>query len=125
MSERVERRLAGLLDHPHFDPYGNPIPGLDEIGEERTPVGFLDGVESLVAVAAAAAGPTTGVVARLGEPIQTDVDLLARLAQAGVRPGQQVTVEKGVGVVTVGAPGAETVLDLPQEVARHVFLGVG
>ncbi len=125
MSERVERRLAGLLDHPHFDPYGNPIPGLDEIGEERTPVGFLDGVESLVAVAAAAGGPTTGVVARLGEPIQTDVDLLARLAQAGVRPGQEVTVEKGAGVVTVGAPGAETVLDLPQEVARHVFLGVG
>ncbi|MBD3780890.1 MAG: metal-dependent transcriptional regulator [Micrococcales bacterium] len=125
MSERVERRLAGLLDHPHFDPYGNPIPGLDEIGEERTPVGFLDGVESLVAVAAAATGPTTGVVARLGEPIQTDVDLLARLAQAGVRPGQEVTVEKGAGVVTVGKPGAETVLDLPQEVARHVFLGVG
>ncbi|WHP18992.1 metal-dependent transcriptional regulator [Cellulomonas sp. ES6] len=125
MSERVERRLAGLLDHPHFDPYGNPIPGLDEIGEERTPVGFLDGVESLVAVAAAATGPTTGVVARLGEPIQTDVDLLARLAQAGVRPGQEVTVEKGAGVVTVGRPGAETVLDLPQEVARHVFLGVG
>ena len=125
MSERVERRLAGLLDHPHFDPYGNPIPGLDEIGEERTPVGFLDGVESLVVVADAASGPTTGVVARLGEPIQTDVDLLARLAQAGVRPGQEVTVEKGAGVVTVGAPGAETVLDLPQEVARHVFLGVG
>ena len=28
MSERVEKRLASLLDHPHFDPYGNPIPGL-------------------------------------------------------------------------------------------------
>ena len=36
MSERVEKRLAALLDHPHFDPYGNPIPGLGEIGEETT-----------------------------------------------------------------------------------------
>jgi DtxR family Mn-dependent transcriptional regulator len=122
MSERVERRLAGLLDHPHFDPYGNPIPGLDEIGEERTPVSFLDGVVSLVTVADQAEGTVTGTVARLGEPLQTDVELLARLAQAQVRPGSVVTVERGAGVVTVAAPGAETVLDLPDEVARHVFL---
>ena len=124
MSERVERRLAGLLDHPHFDPYGNPIPGLDEIGEERTPVGFLDGVESLVAVVVAAGGETTGVVARIGEPLQVDVDLLARLSEAGVRPGNEVTIQKSNGVVSVGCPGAETVLDLPQEIARHVFLTV-
>jgi DtxR family Mn-dependent transcriptional regulator len=122
MSERVERRLAGLLDHPHFDPYGNPIPGLDEIGEERTPVTFLDGVVSLVTVADQAEGTVTGTVARLGEPLQTDVELLARLSQAQVRPGSVVTVERGAGVVTVAAPGAETVLDLPDEVARHVFL---
>ena len=49
MSERVEKRLASLLDHPHFDPYGNPIPGLGEIGEETTRETFLDGVTSLVA----------------------------------------------------------------------------
>lgn len=122
MSERVERRLAGLLDHPHFDPYGNPIPGLDEIGEERTPVAFLDGVVSLVTTVTTAEGSTKGVVARLGEPLQTDVDLLARLAAAGVRPGAEVTVEPGDGFVTVGAAGTDTVLDLPHEVARHVFL---
>jgi len=127
MSERVERRLAGLLDHPHFDPYGNPIPGLDEIGEERTPVTFLDGVRSLVTVVSEVDGPAKGVVARLGEPIQTDVELLARLSQAGVRPGNEVTAELqsgGAGFVTVGRPGAETVLDLPHDVARHVFLAV-
>jgi DtxR family Mn-dependent transcriptional regulator len=124
MSERVERRLAGLLDHPHFDPYGNPIPGLDEIGEERTPVGFLDGVESLVAVVVAAGGETTGVVARIGEPLQVDVELLGRLSAAGVRPGNEVAIQKNNGVVSVGRPGAATVLDLPQEIARHVFLRV-
>ena len=64
MSERVERRLAGLLDHPHFDPYGNPIPGLDEIGEERTPVGFLDGVAPVVAVAVEAGGATADAAKR-------------------------------------------------------------
>ncbi|WP_066585246.1 metal-dependent transcriptional regulator [Cellulomonas timonensis] len=121
MSERVERRLAALLDHPHFDPYGNPIPGLAELGEESTSVGFLDGVASL---AAPGSGSGRAVVARLGEPLQTDVELLARLAQAGVVPGGEINMERGPGVVTVGRPDAETVLDLPDEVARHVFVRV-
>jgi len=121
MSERVEKRLAALLDHPHFDPYGNPIPGLPEIGEEQPPVGFLDGVQSLTAPGAAADG--TAVVSRIAEPLQVDVELLARLASAGVVPGAEVTVERAPGVVTVGVPGAEVVLDLPDEVARHIFVG--
>ncbi len=33
MSERVEQRLVELLDHPDRSPYGNPIPGLSELGE--------------------------------------------------------------------------------------------
>jgi DtxR family Mn-dependent transcriptional regulator len=123
MSERVERRIAALLDHPHFDPYGNPIPGLDELGEERTSADFLDGVTSLVVVAdAAGAAGASAVLARLGEPLQSDVELLARFAQAGVRPGVDIDIERTPGVVTVSAPGAETVLDLPDDLARHVFV---
>src|SRR5690606_4950312 len=32
MSEQVERKLLAMLDHPTESPYGNPIPGLDELG---------------------------------------------------------------------------------------------
>ena len=32
MSERVERRIFELLNHPTVSPYGNPIPGLAELG---------------------------------------------------------------------------------------------
>jgi len=123
ISERVEKRLAVLLDHPQFDPYGNPIPGLDELGDERAPVSFLDGVTSLV-VAAEQLGAGGGrlVVARLAEPLQTDVDLLVRLAAAGVRPGVEVQIEHGHGIVTVSVPGSAELLDLPDDVARHVFV---
>ena len=31
MSEAVERKLVQLLDNPTISPYGNPIPGLDEL----------------------------------------------------------------------------------------------
>ena len=31
MSDAVERKLVALLDNPTISPYGNPIPGLDEL----------------------------------------------------------------------------------------------
>ena len=34
MSETVERRLLEVLGHPTVSPYGNPIPGLAELGEQ-------------------------------------------------------------------------------------------
>ena len=124
MSDRVEKRLVELLDHPQHSPYGNPIPGLDELGEPAAPERFLSGVVGLVEAAAAlgAGESREGVVARLGEPLQTDIDLLARLQWAGLLPGRTVQIERGQGIVTVGEPGADVVLDLPDDVARHVFL---
>lgn len=128
MSELVEKRLIGLLDHPHYDPYGNPIPGLSELGEDIEEIEYLDGVVSLPAYVAAAdrAGRAPGdlrvVVQRIAEPLQTDTDLLARIAAAGILPRQEVTVTPEVGSFTVSAQGADTVLDLPDDVARHIFV---
>ena len=36
MSETVELRLLEILGHPTESPYGNPIPGLDELGDVGT-----------------------------------------------------------------------------------------
>jgi DtxR family transcriptional regulator, Mn-dependent transcriptional regulator len=124
MSDRVEKRLIELLGHPQHSPYGNPIPGLSELGEQAVPEDFLEGMVALVTVARGG-GQREVVVGRLGEPLQTDVELLERLAAHGVLPGARITVEGGTGLVTVGAPGAELVLDLPDEVARHVFVVAG
>ncbi|WP_125776215.1 metal-dependent transcriptional regulator [Antribacter gilvus] len=134
MSEQVERRLVGLLDHPHHDPYGNPIPGLSELGEDFTDVPFLAGVASLPAVFEAAVkkgvrGPVSASLTRIAEPLQTDVDLLARLADAGLVPGARIvaTHENGVYTVSADVPaeavaGDPLVLDLPEDLARHLFV---
>jgi DtxR family transcriptional regulator, Mn-dependent transcriptional regulator len=125
MSERVEKRLIELLGHPQHSPYGNPIPGLAELGDHAAAEEFLDGVVSLVVHARSVPGVSQVVVGRLGEPLQTDTELLQRLAGAGVLPGALVRVEVVDGLVSVGAPGAELVLDLPEDVARHVFVSTG
>src|SRR3954454_5122636 len=48
MSEAVERKVLELLRHPTESPYGNPIPGLEELGEKGEADAFLeDGMVSL------------------------------------------------------------------------------
>jgi len=128
MSERVEQRLMEILDHPHYSPYGNPIPGLDELGAAvgaHVVEGFLDGVKPLPeldAVHTPIPGGAPVVIKRLGESLQTDIELLTRFAEAGVLPGATVVVTVGDGGVTLAASGQDTVLDLPEDLARHVFV---
>lgn len=124
MSEQVERRLLELLDHPTESPYGNPIPGLDELGDapaER----FLDGVENLVTRVARVEGESSGVVRRMGEPVQFEPELLAQLRDAGVVPGATVTVSsEGGGYVLARVEGFGDGLELPTEVATHIYIAV-
>jgi len=121
MSEQVERRLLELLDHPTESPYGNPIPGLDELGDR--PAGrFLDGVESIVARTESATGESTGVVRRLGEPVQFEPELLAQLRDAGVVPGATVTLSAAGSYVIVQVDGFGDGLELPNEVASHIYV---
>jgi DtxR family Mn-dependent transcriptional regulator len=128
MSERVERRLLSLLDHPTESPYGNPIPGLDELGEVSTgDDGFLTGLVTLVQAAEAAEATEAAeggvvVVRRLGEPLQYDHVLLARLAAAGVLPGGRLTVERVAGGVSVKESAGAEGIELTDALASHVFV---
>ena len=121
-SDGVEQRILELLDRPRHSPYGNPIPGLDELGDDRETELFLDGVQSVAAIAGEA---VSGVVRRLGEPVQTDIELLAELEGAGIVPGAAVTVTPGPREVVLRADGAPTEIELPDEIARHIFVAVG
>jgi len=119
MSEAVERRLLEILDHPTVSPYGNPIPGLDELdpgAAAHSPVG------SALRTLDEVAGPeaTRVTVRRIGEPIQTDTALMAALRRAGARPGETVKVQASAGGVLVGSAGEYAELDLMT--ASHVVV---
>ncbi|KQP62642.1 MULTISPECIES: metal-dependent transcriptional regulator [unclassified Nocardioides] len=118
MSETVERRLLELLDHPTESPYGNPIPGLEELGQSRVGEEFMAGVESLADVASAEEGRV--LVRRISEEMQKDEALMSALRRVGALPDKTVTVvQTGEGVL-VGSGGetAEIVLDA----ADHIFV---
>jgi DtxR family Mn-dependent transcriptional regulator len=123
MSEQVERRLLELLHHPTESPYGNPIPGLDELGD--APAGrFLEGVVNIVDRTAGQSAAVTGTIRRLGEPVQFEPELLQQLQDAGVVPGAVASISAAGSYVLVRVDGHGDGLELPNELASHVYVGV-
>ncbi|HOA87539.1 MAG: metal-dependent transcriptional regulator [Microbacteriaceae bacterium] len=121
MSEQVERRLVELLNHPTESPYGNPIPGLDQLGDHESAV-FAKGVVGLVRLMHESEQPVRGTVRRLAEPAQVDPELLTQLKDAGVVPGATGDFRFNEGYVLAQIDGAEQSLELPVEIASHIFL---
>ncbi|MDR1188157.1 MAG: metal-dependent transcriptional regulator [Bifidobacteriaceae bacterium] len=139
MSEDVERRLLEILDHPALSPYGNPIPGLEELGEARAGTDFMTGVSRLTeALNKGAAGPF--LVVRMGESLQTRIDLMTALDAAGVRPGVTIEARRDGGDVVIAADGNVPAPSVPEptpasapkplsarlgtDVAKHIFVEV-
>ncbi|WGD36983.1 metal-dependent transcriptional regulator [Lysinibacter sp. HNR] len=121
MSEQVERKLMSILGDPKESPYGNPIPGLVEIGGSETE-SFSEGVVNIVDAVIHAEGPVSGTIRRLGEPAQVDPELLAQLKQAGVIPGNMGLFSRSGSYVVVQINGFDEGLELPNEVAGHIFI---
>ncbi|HRW18121.1 MAG TPA: metal-dependent transcriptional regulator [Dermatophilaceae bacterium] len=132
ISDHVERRILVLLRERGVDaeallsPYGNPIPGLGELGADAPDEVFRDGVASLTGLAAELGGQGTTrevVVRRIGEPAQADPEVLATLDSVGVTPGAVVRIslrDNGVQIVNAEyAADAPAVLSVA--VASHVF----
>jgi DtxR family Mn-dependent transcriptional regulator len=121
MSEQVERRLLEVLGNPTESPYGNPIPALEEIGGQPSRP-FLEGVVNLVERLRGEDGPVVVQLRRLGEPVQFEPELLEQLRAAGVLPGAQATISSAGGYVLVRVDGFGEGLELPSEVAIHVYV---
>lgn len=117
MSDRVERRLLEILGNPRVSPYGNPIPGLAELGlsaeaSQNTPAKSL--IESI------SEKIFEVTLVRIGENPQAVVGFLDDASKAGLVPGatlriaavdDDILVTTDNGTVTIG-----------HESARHVFV---
>ena len=119
MSEDVERRLVQVLDNPTTSPFGNPIPGLSELGVGT--LGFRTEDVNLVRLTELPVGlPVAVVVRQLTEHVQGDIELIGKLKDAGVVPNARVTVEANDhGGVMILIPGHQQV-ELPHHMAHAV-----
>jgi DtxR family transcriptional regulator, Mn-dependent transcriptional regulator len=127
ISESVERRLVELLDYPVRCPHGNLIPGLAELGlpgraEDKVRAAMDEAGEAMTK--AASADGTRVVIRRIGEQIQSDLDLMLKLKRVGIQPGREVILMTGDDAVRVTAgdsTGAGSA-DLAGPVAAQIFV---
>ncbi|MGZ5401162.1 MAG: metal-dependent transcriptional regulator [Nocardioides sp.] len=120
MSETVERRIIELLDHPTESPYGNPIPGLDELGQVAPGESFMTGVSPLSEISGE--GESRVHIRRISEEMQKDEVLMGALRRVGALPDKTVTVARTAEGVLVGS-GGETA-EIVDEAADHIFVRI-
>ncbi len=129
ISESVERRLFELLGHPDRCPHGNLIPGLDELATGQpagSPASPARPDEPMTGVIRGTSGTVRASVTRITEHVQSDLVLMLKLKRAGIQPGREVllgaAVEGGVRVCGENGAGVMVPVNLPAEVASHVFV---
>lgn len=120
MSEQVERKLLRVLGNPSESPYGNPIPGLDELGVTNVVNTQTEAVPAVQVVRGNT--PIRVVIRRLAEPAQVDPELLVQLGEAGVIPGNTAMLTADGQHVRIEVDGVEGALELPSELAAFVFV---
>lgn len=121
MSEQVERKILGLIERSDVSPYGNPIPGLEELGVPANPA-FQKGVIPLT-TAIAATGAADGLkLMRIAETVQIDPEFLANLAELGIVPGATLKAEHTSGRVFISANSSDEGVALDHDLAVHIFV---
>ena len=100
-----------------MSPYGNPVPGLDDLGVTAAEPRNQDEVPIFQIISDRV---VAGVVTRIGETPQAEPAFLADLAQIGVLPGKSVEVVRGErGVEITAEHGSITVTE---DDAKHLFI---
>lgn len=121
MSENVERKILAMLGEPTESPYGNPIPGLDELGVTPT-TPFHTGVVNLLEIISGARPPVEATIMRLAEPVQNEPELLASFKTAGIMPGNRAAFTWQGNLVLVDVEGFEGEFELSMDAASHIFV---
>src|SRR5262249_6236971 len=115
------------LDYPVHCPHGNVIPGLAELGvpataTDRAELAGKELGQPMDSVATTRPAPV--VIQRISEQVQSDIGLMLKLKQSGIKPGREVTLlvaDDGVRVTSEEGAGGVTA-ELPRRVAAHVFV---
>lgn len=109
ISEQFEDRIAELLDHPTYDPHGDPIPTKDGIMPEKATLALNEAeIKTLYMV---------------GRVRDQNPELLRYLEQQGVLPGVELTIiEKAPFDGPISLEIESEVISLGFSIAQNIFL---
>ena len=118
MSDRVEQRILELVEVKDVSPYGNPIPGLAELGYTG-PIA-APAVVALADLPEAIAQQGQLPLVRLSEQVQVDAELLAQLRAANLVPGATLGIEYAEDAVQL--IGSQGTVRITRDEAAQLFV---
>ena len=121
ISEQVERKILKLISTPDVSPYGNPIPGLEELGVGGSIQAENVG-QNLISALGADGSAKDLTVVRIGEPAQIDPEFLSQLKSLGIIPGAKIDVEHAVKRLFISAVGSSDGIAVDHDLAVHFFV---
>ncbi|WP_026925767.1 metal-dependent transcriptional regulator [Granulicoccus phenolivorans] len=119
ISEDVEERLIKILNRPTHSPFGNPIPGLEELGVASEPD---VATQPLTEVLGGGADSVEVRLHLLSETLQVDTDLLDQLHAAGMSPGSTLSVRRSGDRVELSNDHAS--IEFTNALAAHLYVEV-
>lgn len=122
ISTDVERRLVEILDSPTRSPYGNPIPGLRELGIDVDDTPFTEGVVPLAQLVKSGE-LVTATLARMSENVQANSELIEVMANLALLPGAVFTARLVPHGLDVRTPSGSCLID--DSVAELLFVESG
>lgn len=121
ISEQVERKILTMISSPDVSPYGNPIPGLEELGLASKNLSASDSQNLITALGADGSAKDLTVV-RIGEPVQIDPEFLGQLKSLGIIPGAKIDVEHAAKRLFISTVGATDGVAIDHDLAVHFFV---
>lgn len=118
MSEEVEKRLVAVLEDSTRSPFGNPIPGLAQLGATPSEVDL-----GTRAIDLPKGEETLATIIQINEVLQADSSTFHALHSSGIHVGAEVTVVNNNGSITLSAPGGEKV-ELVDDLAHAIRVEV-
>ncbi|MBC3185408.1 metal-dependent transcriptional regulator [Corynebacterium sp. zg-331] len=114
MSDEVERRVVDVLGDAAYSPFGNPIPGLKELGIDREspsergirPVDLPEGRD------------IPALLLQVNEIVQMENRRLRAFADAGIGIGSEVIVRNEGGLVTISK--ADKTIELADDLGHAI-----
>ncbi|MGO3362952.1 MAG: iron dependent repressor, metal binding and dimerization domain protein, partial [Corynebacterium sp.] len=115
MGDEVEKRLLSVLTNHDTSPFGNPVPGLDKLGDSSVENPSASHRASDVDLSS----PTQAMIVSFNEIVQVEHKVIGKLGQHGIRPGTTVTMQDTPDGLTIeNAEGAS--VTVPEELGHAI-----
>lgn len=114
MSEEVEKRVVAVLEDSSRSPFGNPIPGLAQLG--MSPVELDLGTR---AIDLPTGQETEATIVQINEVLQADNSTFHDLYACGIQVGSHVTVVNESGTIRLTTKSGHTV-ELVDDLAHAI-----